>query len=834
MRGKLRTSFGHLGLVFAVLAGVLAVAFGTGYRASTALLGDGSAWLVDGRSAAHVNGTTGEVDARLSDAEDARRLATGDERLQIVQTPTGAVYVVNTDTGQVTSIDTTTMRPAGRGYGGSPQSVEVLTGGGRAYVADTERATVTVMDPKTMQPQSAPLRIDGRIRTAVADTSGTVWILTDDGSRVHRVEGSAVAATVPLDGPDKRAQLTLVGDRPVVLTGRGEVLVIGDGGVEKTLPVPIAAGVPAMVNDPSVPGSRVWISLPGSGQLAWVDLDSGDGSVTDVPYSRSLGPAVVAAGRVYVPDHSRGTVAVVDARTGKYLDTITVPGNAIEFDLFVKDDRVWINPPSESDAIIVQPDGQDERVEKGSGDADEDDPGPSPSPSSPSGPEPTHPDPTSTQTPKPHPPGNAAIPPPTSAPHETAIVPGVVGRQKDDACRVLQLAGFNCRFQGVGTRPGGQPDEVVSTQPAGGVEHVKGGYVVISHLGAITVPNLVGQPYQPACDQLRQSGVLECVLAPQGVAPSPGEAGRVLTQDPPPGASVGEGTKVRLQYYDTVRVPNVVRLDYDVACQQVQSAGLRCNRLDAGTAQNTGRRVNEVVDQSPAGGSLAGLGATIDLKTLNGIGKVPNVVGLDIGQARTEVERAGYVFQPQIGAPARQPNTAYSQTPDAGVARELGQPVVVTYEDTAPEPVYRYRRSSGERVWVIRVGPDTSGLSDYDRDPTPLGWAYSHGSNNTNEFTQEIHDWVCHDCYGYYHNHKVNNGAPLGPPWTDNGRAGLVFRADYGGMRKLVRLVNDSNGKVAYAYATRDVGGNWDGAGNAYTTQYGFRTDASLGWIWPP
>jgi hypothetical protein len=53
-------------------------------------------------------------------------------------------------------------------------------------------------------------------------------------------------------------------------------------------------------------------------------------------------------------------------------------------------------------------------------------------------------------------------------------------------------------------------------------------------------------------------------------------------------------------------------------------------------------------------------------------------------------------------------------------------------------------------------------------------------------------------------------------------------------MRKLVRLVNDSNGKVAYAYATRDASGNWDGAGNAYTTQYGFRTDASLGWIWPP
>jgi beta-lactam-binding protein with PASTA domain len=81
------------------------------------------------------------------------------------------------------------------------------------------------------------------------------------------------------------------------------------------------------------------------------------------------------------------------------------------------------------------------------------------------------------------------------------------------------------------------PREVVSTQPAGGAEHVKGGYVVISHLGAITVPDLAGQPCQQACDQLRQSGVLDCVSAPQGVAPVAGRSRSVLTQDPPPSAA---------------------------------------------------------------------------------------------------------------------------------------------------------------------------------------------------------------------------------------------------------------------------------------------------------
>jgi beta-lactam-binding protein with PASTA domain len=103
---------------------------------------------------------------------------------------------------------------------------------------------------------------------------------------------------------------------------------------------------------------------------------------------------------------------------------------------------------------------------------------------------------------------------------------------------------------------------------------------------------------------------------------------------------VGEGTKVRRQYYDKVSVPNVVGLDYDAACQQVKSAGLGCNRFDAGSAQNRGR-VNEVVGQAPAGGSPASVGETIDIEALNGIGKVPNVIGMDLGQAHAAIEAAG-------------------------------------------------------------------------------------------------------------------------------------------------------------------------------------------------
>jgi len=106
LRATVRARFTRLVVVLAVLAGVLVVAFGTGYRASQAVVDDGSAYLVKGRSITHVNAETGR-----SDADVARELAKGDERLQVVQTPSGQVYVVSAD-GATTKIDLGEMAPA--------------------------------------------------------------------------------------------------------------------------------------------------------------------------------------------------------------------------------------------------------------------------------------------------------------------------------------------------------------------------------------------------------------------------------------------------------------------------------------------------------------------------------------------------------------------------------------------------------------------------------------------------------------------------------------------------------------------------------------------------
>src|SRR5688572_29213361 len=108
-------------LVLALLAGVTAAAFGIGYRASDAVLGDGSAYVQKGHTIAHVNAESGR-----SDAEAARDLATGRQRLEVVQVRPGEVYVVNNATGEVWRLPTDTLH-AGRVDGATP--APPVTGG---------------------------------------------------------------------------------------------------------------------------------------------------------------------------------------------------------------------------------------------------------------------------------------------------------------------------------------------------------------------------------------------------------------------------------------------------------------------------------------------------------------------------------------------------------------------------------------------------------------------------------------------------------------------------------------------------------------------------------
>src|SRR5262245_21211777 len=195
----------RVALVLALLGGVTAAAFGIGYRSSDAVLGDGSAYVQKGHTVAHVNAESGK-----SDAEAARDLATGRQRLEVVQVRPGEVYVVNNATGEVWRLPTDTMQagrvdgvPAtGAGADNPPQSPgpqgessaaprsrsELVAGGGAAFLHDPDSGKLSRLDGQRAVPVTTPARIDA----VVVDASGTAWALSKADGVLYEVVGTSV------------------------------------------------------------------------------------------------------------------------------------------------------------------------------------------------------------------------------------------------------------------------------------------------------------------------------------------------------------------------------------------------------------------------------------------------------------------------------------------------------------------------------------------------------------------------------------------------------------------------------------------------------------------
>ena len=353
-----RARLTRLLVVLAVAAGVVVIAFGSGYRASQAVVDDGSAWLVKGRTVSHVNGETGRPDAEV-----ARDLGEGGEALEVVQTPSGQVYVVNDDTGTVTRVDQATMAPAAE-RAGTPGKLQVLGSGQDTYYVDRGRGSVQLVDPTTMKVRK-DVPMPAGVSAAVADRSGSLWVL-DGAGTLHHVEDGAISSAVEVgDGQE----LSLVDGRPLLVdASNGSVSVVEGDDVRE-----VTAGLPAEarleLNQPSTRGGTAWIADEESGTLLGVDLAGGQ--VQTVPLGTSeradLGPAVNLGGLVYVPDYTAHRVRVVDAAGGRLVRTIGVVGTSRTFELFVEDNRVWINDPQARSARVLDAQGRATSVDKGKG-----------------------------------------------------------------------------------------------------------------------------------------------------------------------------------------------------------------------------------------------------------------------------------------------------------------------------------------------------------------------------------------------------------------------------------------------------------------------------------
>jgi eukaryotic-like serine/threonine-protein kinase len=126
---------------------------------------------------------------------------------------------------------------------------------------------------------------------------------------------------------------------------------------------------------------------------------------------------------------------------------------------------------------------------------------------------------------------------------DTATVPSVIGRSRDDARAAIEAAGL--ALGNVETRASDQPEDIVlETNPAGGTEVERGSsvnIVVSSGAATVQVPDVMGQDAADAEATLLQQG-FEVIRQSQETCEENPDT--VMGQTPEPGTEVEEGSRV--------------------------------------------------------------------------------------------------------------------------------------------------------------------------------------------------------------------------------------------------------------------------------------------------
>jgi serine/threonine-protein kinase len=192
-----------------------------------------------------------------------------------------------------------------------------------------------------------------------------------------------------------------------------------------------------------------------------------------------------------------------------------------------------------------------------------------------------------------------------------------------------------------------------------------------------TVPSVVGATAQRAVVTLKNAGL----KVTRHSVPSQAKKGRVVSQDPPAGKRVDEGSAVNLAVSSgppDELVPSVVNLSADQAVQELSAAGFK---VTSDTTDSTSIKKGLAVRTSPAEGTPAPRGSRVRLFISNGPPQiaVPSVVGQQKADARNQLESAGFSVSVQREFSDKAPKDEVTrQSPTAGTLVDKGSPVTIT------------------------------------------------------------------------------------------------------------------------------------------------------------
>jgi hypothetical protein len=351
-----------LGTVLTVVGALSATVLGGGLATRHSNILDGNTWIVaasrDGvERLLRVNPGSGEVDLETPSPLPEGRPA----QLQQSNVTTAVVDATTGDTFAWDPVDGRWLKSTTRVSGATALHLTSTA----AFAVDRKAGTVQQLDPRLLSaPIGAPVSLGAEVSESVVDGSGKLWLAAPQPRRVVSVQAGDTGPAIVRDFtvPSSGSALSLTALRSGVLAGDAVGRTTYRLFPERSAAERIAG----------VPPSNSALSAATSDDDTGAVLDQQAGTLTRVTpvgderaqslqlsariSDHTLGRPVVFGNRVYLPDYTTGTV--LRSTTGGAFETFpprrtgpsSTPG---EFDMFVDDDRLWVNSRTGARAFSI-------------------------------------------------------------------------------------------------------------------------------------------------------------------------------------------------------------------------------------------------------------------------------------------------------------------------------------------------------------------------------------------------------------------------------------------------------------------------------------------------
>jgi serine/threonine-protein kinase len=266
-------------------------------------------------------------------------------------------------------------------------------------------------------------------------------------------------------------------------------------------------------------------------------------------------------------------------------------------------------------------------------------------------------------------------------------VPGVVGAPASQARTLLEQRGFQVDVQ---RQKSTQPvDQVIQQDPAPGDKVKKGSTVTLTVSDGppdAVIPDVADLPLKVALAQLRKKGFVPDI---NPKASDTVKKGLVISTTPAGGTLLAQGERVRVDVSSGVQrfaAPNVLGLDQDAAERALEDKDLVPVVVDKESDQPEGK----VFQQDPVAGTQVAAGDRVTITVSKGPAAVavPDTVGLTRGDARGELQSAGFNVEVKTRSstdPADD-DIVLDQRPGHGTQLKKGRTVVIYVGQYQPPP----------------------------------------------------------------------------------------------------------------------------------------------------